>query len=166
MEQRDVYLVYVVDDDHNYVEQLKQHLHKAISGFLRVRSFATAEECIAHSDKKPHLILLENCPVQRIPGKGLSLLRKIKGAFEDIPVVVLTRNNNFGSVIRNMRNGAYSYILKNREEYLHIDKTIRKVIAKANDERRERWAQTRKLERLMIVVLLMLVTAIILYFAL
>lgn len=163
MDTKVTYLVYVVDDDATYVERLKQHLHRMIPAFLRVRSFSTPEECLEHHDKRPHMIFLENSPQHKVPGKGLQVLKKVKRTYAGIPVVVLTRNSNIGSVVRSMRSGAYSYILKNQEAYSQIENLVTHMIAKARVKHYAREEHKNKLNRWMLALLLIFIAALFAY---
>lgn len=160
MGTKEYYLVYVVDDDPGYIEQLKDFLHRSIPAFLRIRSFNTIDECLQHIYQKPDLIFFEHSLRSLGEANGVMALQEIKRGYEDTPVVVLTRNDNLGAVVRCMRNGAYSYIIKNSEAFTHIGRLVKKMVDRV---RAKRIIKTRK-RRLAIIsgAMLMLFISIIL----
>jgi DNA-binding NarL/FixJ family response regulator len=159
------YLIYVVDHDAAYTEQVKQYLHNSAHAFLRVRSFSSPDECAQHAGQRPDLILLEHLPaahgVTESPSAGQETLKKIKDSFEDTPVVILTRNNNLGAVVKSMRSGAHSYIIKNREAFGHLGQLLNKLIARTRKKRQEQAMRKVKLITAIIIASILIFLLII-----
>lgn len=161
MTAKENYLVYVVDDDPLFIEQVKQYLHRSTSAFLRVRSFASPEECMQHTFQKPDIIFLEHAAAKEDTA-AVQVLKKIKSSFQEIPVVILTRNQDLGIVVKCMRSGAYSYIIKNREAFDHIGKMLNKMVQRIRMRRMEKAQQRKKI--LLWSGLLVLILVIFLFF--
>jgi DNA-binding NtrC family response regulator len=87
----------------------------ALSAFLKGRGHetmiaATAEDALAIvQSQRPHIVFLDI----RLPGKdGLTALREIREAGDDIQVVVMTAHGTMDTAITAMQQGAYDYLTK------------------------------------------------------
>lgn len=132
MGAKENYLVYVVDNDLGYTEQLKDFLQGSAPAFMRVCSFVTHDECLKYRSYKPDLIFFEHA----VSSGNLSALKEIKRSYDNTPVVILTENNDLDTVATCMRNGAYSYIVKNSEAFTHIGKLVKNTVERVRERKR------------------------------
>ncbi|MBC2711704.1 MAG: sigma-54-dependent Fis family transcriptional regulator [Desulfosarcina sp.] len=87
----------------------------ALSAFLKGRGHetivaATAEDALAIvQSQRPHIVFLDI----RLPGRdGLSVLKEIRGAGDDVQVVVMTAHGTMNTAITAIQQGAYDYLTK------------------------------------------------------
>lgn len=116
-------LVFIVEDNEMYSMMLDYNLSNENS--FRFNSFSTGEECIRNLYLNPDLIILD----YGLPGiNGLDTLKKIKVAKSDVPIVVLTGNNDAKVAKEFMKAGVYDYLLKEELTVQQASKTIRTLL--------------------------------------
>jgi FixJ family two-component response regulator len=104
-------LVHVVDDDSSFRTALTRML---MAAGLRVRSFASGRELLAHlatdpASDEPACVLADLC----MPGiDGLQLQQACTGAGVDLPFVFLTGKGDLPSAVSAMRLGAVDFLDK------------------------------------------------------
>ncbi|MFZ0243901.1 MAG: sigma-54 dependent transcriptional regulator [Desulfobacterales bacterium] len=100
------YTVYVVDDE----EVAREGVVLALRKLYRIRGFANAEDTIeAVLGNPPDLVLLDI----GLPGmSGIEALRKIKGLYPEIIVIMITAYEDVQTVVSAMKQGAYDYVVK------------------------------------------------------
>lgn len=99
--------ILVVDDEPAIVTVVRERLER--EGFV-VRSVASGEEALAHSDIDPaDLIVLD----LMLPGiDGFEVLRRLRGTGHTMPVIVLTARDDDVDKIVGLEIGADDYIVK------------------------------------------------------
>ncbi len=100
------YTVYVVDDE----EVAREGVVLALKKLYRIRGFANAEDTIeAVLVSPPDLVLLDI----GLPGmSGIEALRKIKGLYPEVIVIMITAYEDVQTVVSAMKQGAYDYVVK------------------------------------------------------
>jgi len=99
--------ILVVDDEPSIVTVVRERLER--EGF-RVRAVASGEEALADMDiEAPDLVVLD----LMLPGMdGLEVLRRVRGAGNRVPVVVLTARDEDVDKIVGLELGADDYLVK------------------------------------------------------
>ena len=125
-------LIFIVDDD-KVILNLLEYTFKSREGY-EVRTFASGEDCLAHLEMKPDLIVLDH--MFYVHGEkrmsGLDTLIELKKRIKDVPVIVLSGQDDTLLVREFILNGALKYIPK--EDYF-IDalvESVEKVIVNLN----------------------------------
>jgi DNA-binding NtrC family response regulator len=99
--------ILVVDDDRPIAETLKRYLET--SGHEAWIAESAEEALSLLSEVDPDLVITDIC----MPGMdGLELLERIRGALEDVDVIVITAYEDMPTAIRAMKAGAYDYLVK------------------------------------------------------
>lgn len=100
------YTVYVVDDE----EVAREGVVLALKKLYRIRGFANAEDTIeAVLISPPDLVLLDI----GLPGmSGIEALKKIKGLYPEVIVIMITAYEDVQTVVSAMKQGAYDYVVK------------------------------------------------------
>lgn len=100
------YSVYVVDDE----QTIREGITMALEADYQTRAFSTAEAAmVAIKENPPDLVLLDI----GLPGmNGIEALRKIKGLYPDVLVIMITAYEDIDTVISAMKLGAYDYVVK------------------------------------------------------
>lgn len=107
--------IFLVDDDPWYGEVIKYHL--SLNPDFEVVLMGTAKECLDRLWQKPDVICIDF----GLPDMdGDKLLKKIKQSHDQIPVVVISGQEDVGVAIGLLRNGASEYFVKddNTKDFL------------------------------------------------
>ena len=100
------YSIYVVDDE----QTIREGIAMTLETEYQVKAFPTAETAIdVIKSYPPDLVLLDI----GLPGmNGIEALRKIKGLYPPILVIMITAYEDIDTVISAMKLGAYDYVVK------------------------------------------------------
>ena len=124
-------LLFVVDTDIPHRKMMVGWLQA--QGY-RVKVFDNGELCLNMLDENPDAICLDNDM-----SAGLDILKRLKLANRDIPVLVVTENDAVDSAVEAMKIGAFDYMAK----------PVNKVRLKTNVERAiEMHTMANKIQRL------------------
>lgn len=117
-------LVFIVEDNDMYSMMLDYMLSKESA--CHFISFKTGEECIANLELDPDLVILD----YGLPGlNGLETFKEIKKYNGDIPVVILTENQDVHVAQQFVHEGGlYEYLLKEKNSVAQINKIIDKLL--------------------------------------
>ena len=129
--------ILVVDDEINIRGALVTMLEK--KGH-QVRGVATAEEGLAQLEAAPTELVITDL---RMPGiGGMEFLCRLKAAWPDTEVVVMTAYGSIDTAVEAMRYGAYDYLTKpiDRERFpIVVDKALeRHTLTTENKQLRDR----------------------------
>lgn len=114
-------LLFVVDNDVSHRELVTRWLED--EGY-RVMAFDDGELCLNSLDKNPSVICLDiNMPDMA----GLRLLKRLRLANRDIPVMVVTDDAVLNSAVEAMKIGAFDYLVKPVDKirlYTNVERAI------------------------------------------
>lgn len=101
------YSIFIVEDDPWYGEVLAYHL--SMNPEFIVSRISSGTECLAKLHQHPSLITID----YRLPDmNGLELFRKIKAFDQDIPVIVISGQEDVGTAVEFLKAGASDYFVK------------------------------------------------------
>jgi len=105
-------LIFFVDDD-KMMLNLMEYTFKCREGF-EVRSILSGEECLAHLNQNPQLIVLDYYlgEGESTAMSGLDTLKKINETNKNIPVVILSREKDKSLIKEFLHYGAIRYVIK------------------------------------------------------
>lgn len=122
--------VFVVEDDPVYAQVLKHQL--VVNPDYDVEIIPTGEELLNNLYKKPSLITLD----YSLPDySGMQLYKKIKEFDRDIPVVVISGQEDILTAIDLLKEGAYEYITKDKDTKDRLLAVLRNLREKFELER-------------------------------
>lgn len=99
--------IFVVEDDLWYSELIQYHL--SLNPDVSVETFNTGKDFLQNLDKRPSLVTLD----YSLPDiTGEEVLKKIKEFDKDIPVVIISGQEDIGTAIKLLKEGAYDYLMK------------------------------------------------------
>lgn len=102
--------IFVVEDDPMYQRMVKYVME--LNPDHEVVAFSTGQECLDNLRLQPAIISLD----YTLPDmSGREVLQKIKNYNEDIVVLVLSGQQDIGTAVQLLKEGAYDYITKDRE---------------------------------------------------
>ncbi len=99
--------IFVVEDDLWYSRILEYYL--SLNPDYEVMTLATAKDCFDNLSKKPDLITLD---YSLKDGKGSDVLKKIKQYDAEIPVIVISGQEDISTAISMLKAGASDYFVK------------------------------------------------------
>jgi two-component system, NtrC family, response regulator AtoC len=118
--------IFIVEDDVIFAKIMSHHL--SLNPEYEVEIFADGKTLIKNLYKNPTLISLDyNLPDMT----GLEVLRQIREFNPDLPVVIVSGQQDVATAIELLKKGAYDYILKDqdtKERLWNITKNIRENI--------------------------------------
>jgi len=119
--------IFIVEDDQWYGELLQHHL--SLNPEYEVEIFNSGQDCLKNLYKKPSVVTLD----YSLPDiKGADLLKRIKEHHPELPVVMISGQEDISTAINLLKEGAYDYIVKNEEtkdRLWRIMKNIRDSLA-------------------------------------
>lgn len=110
MKRDSPFKIFIVEDDEWYCEFLTYHLSQ--NPEYEIEKFHTGKELLENIYKKPSLITLD----YSLPDlNGDAVLKKIKDIDQDIPVVIISGQEDVSTAVNLLKVGAYDYIIKDDE---------------------------------------------------
>ncbi len=99
--------IFIVEDDPWYGEILAYHL--SLNPDHEIFRYTTGKECLANLSKRPGLVSID----YSLPDiNGAELLKKIKQQAPDLPVIVISGQEDVSTAVDLLRNGASDYFIK------------------------------------------------------
>lgn len=99
--------IFIVEDDPWYGEILEYHL--SLNPDHEIYRYTTGKDCLANLSKKPGLISID----YSLPDtNGVELLKKIKQFNAEIPVVVISGQEDVSTAVDLLKKGASDYFIK------------------------------------------------------
>jgi two-component system, NtrC family, response regulator AtoC len=102
--------IFIVEDDEFYAKILSYHL--SLNPDNEVEIFYSAKEAFNQLHKRPSLVTLD----YSLPDmNGNEALKRIKTQYPEIPVVIVSGQENISTAIQLLKEGAYDYIVKDED---------------------------------------------------
>jgi len=113
----DSYSVLLVDDEPDFLRTIVKRLTKR---GIQATSATSGEEALAMLTQEPRDVVVLDV---KMPGMdGLSVLRRIKAAWPDTEVIMLTGHASIETAMEGMASGAMDYLMKPADLEDLIDK--------------------------------------------
>lgn len=112
----------MVEDDEMYAQLLSYHL--SLNPDYEVETFSTAKEFLNSVHRKPSLVTLD----YSLPDmSGGDLLKKIKSQYPEIPVVIISGQEDISTAVKLLKEGAYDYIVKDDDAKDRIWNSVKNI---------------------------------------
>ncbi len=122
MKNSGIFKIFIVEDDEFYAQVLSHHL--SLNPDYEVKNFRTASDCIAALHQQPAVITLD----YSLPDMtGVDALKKIKAYNPEIPIVIISGQEDVNTAINLLKQGAYDYIVKDDDTKERIWNTINNI---------------------------------------
>lgn len=129
------YRIFIIEDDPWYGEILAYHL--SLNPEYEVSRYTSAAECMANLHKKPQLLTLD----YSLPdANGLELFKQIRSQYPDLPVIIISGQEEISTAVKLLKEGAYDYLVK--------DESTKELLWKAVLRARETDTLKEKVEHL------------------
>ncbi len=116
------YKIFVVEDDPIYARVLSYHLSQ--NPDYDIETFESGKECINNLYKNPDLITLD----YSLPDlSGLETLNKIMEFNKELPVIIISGQNDINTAVSLLKEGAYDYIVKDEETKSRLWNTVKNI---------------------------------------
>ncbi|MEZ5083814.1 MAG: sigma-54 dependent transcriptional regulator [Bacteroidales bacterium] len=114
--------IFVVEDDPLYGEMLKYHL--SLNPDNEVIKFENGTECLKNLHRQPSLISLD----YSLPDiSGFDVIKKVKAYNSDIPIVVVSGQEDVATAVALLKDGAYDYFVKDEDTKERLWNTIKNI---------------------------------------
>ncbi|MEN0046068.1 MAG: sigma-54 dependent transcriptional regulator [Bacteroidota bacterium] len=128
-QQSEATCIFIVEDDPMYQHMIKYFAEMDPNHV--VHTFTTGKSCIEHLHLNPHIISLD----YTLPDiKGIEVLNAVKKYNEKIEVIVLSGQQDIGTAVELIREGAYDYITKDKSTKDRFFTTINNIKKKMEME--------------------------------
>jgi DNA-binding NtrC family response regulator len=102
-----VFTIFVVEDDAWYKKILSYHL--SLNPDYEVTTFETGRDCLENLKRKPDLITVD----YSLPDmKGDELFKKIKTVMPNVPVIIISSQEDVSVAVKMLKMGAKDYLVK------------------------------------------------------
>ena len=112
--------IFILEDNLFYANLILNRLEEL--GYGNVETFSNAEEMMVVIHQQPLFAFLDhNLP----DGKGLDVLKDIKGTYPNINCIMLSGQATISVAIDSLKYGAFDYLLKGKDDSLErIEKVL------------------------------------------
>ena len=116
--------IFLVDDDVDFLKLLKIQLLQQHD--MIIETFPTGELCIEHLSNNPDIIIVDYNldSVDKGAMNGIETLDKIKSLNADIPVIMLSAQDEIDIAIQCMSHKAFDYVVKSATDFPRLKKVI------------------------------------------
>jgi two-component system, NtrC family, response regulator AtoC len=129
--------IFIVEDDAFYAAFLEYHL--TLNPDYSVEKFETGKGLLDNLHKRPLVITLD----YSLPDMdGETVLKRIRKEYPEIPVIIISGQEDISTAVKLLKNGAYDYIVKDENTKEHLWNSILKI--KENQQLRTEISQLRQ----------------------
>ena len=116
--------LFLVDDDVDFLKLLKIQLLQQHD--IVIETFSTGELCIEHLSSNPDIIIVDYNldSIEKGAMNGIQTLDKIKSLNADIPVIMLSAQDEIDIALKCMSHKAFDYVVKSATDFLRLKKVI------------------------------------------
>lgn len=120
--EQEEFTIFIVEDDRWYGEFLNYHL--SLNPDYIVKNFATGKELLDNLHHNPSVISLD----YSLPDmSGEDLLAKVKAQNPDIPVIIISGQEDVKTALDLLKGGAYDYIVKDDDVKERIWNAVKNI---------------------------------------
>lgn len=114
--------IFIVEDDPMYSRMLSYHLK--LNPDYDVELFSTAKDCLQNLYKNPSIITLDYSLPDMTGGE---LLKRIKEFDKEIPIIMISGQEEIATAVELLKLGAYDYIVKDNDTKERLWNTVKNL---------------------------------------
>jgi two-component system, OmpR family, response regulator len=137
--------LFLVDDDAVFLKSLEIEFLEHAD--FSIKTFATGELCVKNlsQGQSPDVIILDYFldGIDKKAMNGIQTLDKIKALNPDIPVIMLSSQDNIDVAISCMHHRAFDYVVKSETAFLRLQKNITNIFSYKKMEKTLNWYMER-----------------------
>ena len=135
--------LFLVDDDALFLKSLEIEFLQYAN--IVIGTFATGELCVENLSHNPDVIILDYLldGIEQNAMNGMETLDKIKAFNPDIPVVMLSSQDNIEVAINCMHHRAFDYVVKSETAFIRLQKIISTIFRYKKMEKELSWYMER-----------------------
>lgn len=119
---KDTFKIYIAEDDIWYGELLQYHL--SLNPEYEVKRFETGKALLDAMNDRPNVVTLD----YMLPDyNGDKLLQRLRSSYPDTEVVVISGQEDVGTAVGLLREGAYDYVVKDAEAKDRLWSVVAKI---------------------------------------
>lgn len=120
--------IFIVEDDPLFSSLLEDHL--TMRHAHKVTAFCTGEACVDCLADEPQVIFLDLNLNKDTPNhaNGLIILKIIRRLKANVPVIVISGQDDMSVAAQTLWNGAYGYIEKNESAFQKVDTMLSELL--------------------------------------
>lgn len=127
----EAFKIFIVEDDQMYARILSYHLSQ--NPDYEVTIFTTGKELLANLYKNPSVISLDfNLPDM----SGFDVLKKIREFDPELPVVIVSGQQDISTAVELLKKGVYDYVLKDPDTKERLWSVMRNIKSNFNLKQR------------------------------
>ena len=118
--------VFIVDDEPLLTEMLTDYLKDRYAGF-NIKSFPTGEACLQCLEEQPSVVVLDYYlnSKEKEAANGIDILKEIKKRNKNLPVIMLSSQEGYGTAAQTILYGAVHYVIKGQDAFEDIFQLIK-----------------------------------------
>lgn len=135
--------IFLVDDDAVFLKSLEIEFLQHAD--FDITTFATGELCLESIATKPDVVILDYHlnGIDLDAMHGIDTLDKIKEFDQNIPVIMLSSQDEINVAVNCMHHKAFDYVVKSETAFLRLQKIITDIFHVKNMEKQLNWYMER-----------------------
>jgi DNA-binding NtrC family response regulator len=135
--------LFLVDDDAVFLKLLAIEFLQHAD--FEIQTFPTGERCLAQLANEPDVIILDYHldGIVKTALNGIDTLDKIKAYNPDIPVIMLSAQDNIDVAVSCMHHRAFDYVVKSETAFMRLQKIITTIFRYRKMEKELSWYMAR-----------------------
>jgi DNA-binding NtrC family response regulator len=135
--------LFLVDDDAVFLKSLE--IQFMAQGDFEIETYPTGELCLQNLNKKPDIIVLDYHldGVVKNAINGLQTLDKIKNYNGNIPVIMLSSQDQIEIAVKCMHHKAFDYVVKSETAFIRLQKVMTTIFNYQKIEKELSWYMDR-----------------------
>ncbi len=135
--------LFLVDDDALFLKSLEIEFMQHAD--FSIETFASGELCVQHLSGNPDIIILDYHldGIDKTAMNGMQTLDKIKAERPEIPVVILSSQDDINVAVNCMHHKAYDYVVKSETAFVRLQRNISTIIHHKKLEKQLTWYMDR-----------------------
>ncbi len=131
--------LFLVDDDALFLKALEIEFHQHAD--VDIETYSTGELCVEHLSNNPDIVILDYHlnGIDLDAMNGIDTLDKIKAFNQNIPVIMLSSQDEINVAVNCMHHKATDYVVKSETAFMRLQKIISDVFEYKEMKKQLNW---------------------------